>query len=60
MIKKILQFLKGPKVEDLRTNSPCKIVRDGGYCPYINVYMPCKECIEFERGNDVRERDYNI
>ena len=48
-IKKILRFLSGPEVKDLRTNNPCRMAREGLPCPYINVCMPCEQCQEYTK-----------
>lgn len=44
MLKKILKFLQGPPVKDLRTNNPCEMARRGMSCPFVNCYIKCVDC----------------
>ena len=59
IFKKILRFLQGADVKDMRTNNPCRMAREGRICPYINVCMPCKECPEYD-GNKLDQKEKDV
>lgn len=58
-IKKILKVLEGPDVVDLRTNNPCRSAREGKSCPFVNCYMPCDKCFEYD-GNKLDQKEKDI